>query len=250
MTQGSASPTRMTLEPRLSHSISALNVPAAAFSIPQSLEAQDAGVEGAHPWARRTQHPWEDPGDTPGPNREGAAPQLRLPSSSTAPPSAGCFLPLPDTGLPREQCERRRDPQRPEPQPPGGGGGLCSHCPRVRAVPSSGDGWAPPTSSTQPQGPALFGAQRLLSPQLPQLRVPSREGRRAVSASASPGTAPVPPTPRSPLRLWAPRAAAPHKADGQGRVLSARPKQPRGQCGPCPALLKARPSTSAPGKGH
>lgn len=108
-----------------------------------------------------------------------------------------------------------------------------------------------------PQGPALFRAQRLPSPQLPQLRVlRSEAGGRAFSlpgqhtASARPRRSPGAPHSLQFLCV----CGLPHSNSPQGRqdkvgFCQLIPSSHRANVAPFPALQKARPSTFAPRKG-
>lgn len=73
-----------------------------AFSILQSLRAQEAGVEGAHPWASHLQRPWEESvSRTPGPWGHCRLDLVRSsPQLPVRPPAASSF------------CLRQASPQR------------------------------------------------------------------------------------------------------------------------------------------
>lgn len=197
------------------------------------------------------------PEDTPGPTWEGAACSCGCPAPPPHHWSARCLLPPPDTGLPREQCEKQRGPQRPEPQPRGGsvltalGSGLSR--------PWEG-GWAPPTSSTQPPAPRALLSSGPRGCSLPNSRSCGSPGTKAggqVSSLPGQHTASARPrhSPGAPRTLQFPCICAPPPSSSpQGRqdkvgFCQLIPSSHRANVAPSPALQKARPSTSAPRKG-
>lgn len=160
------------------------------------------------------------PEDTPGPTWEGAACSCGCPAPPPHHWSARCLLPPPDTGLPREQCEKQRGPQRPEPQPRGALFSLPwgQGCPGLGRV----GGLLPQAApSPRPPGPcSLQGPEAALSP-TPAAAGPQerRQAGRSPHCPGStrrqpgPGIAPVPHAPFSSPASVPPRPAAPHKAD-------------------------------------
>lgn len=184
-------------------------------------------MEGAHPWARHTQHPWEDPVQDlralrtpqgrPGKEQPAAA-AAQLLRRTTGPPAAFSRRPTPASP---GSSARNSGAHRGQNLSPGG---ALFSLPWGQGCPGLGrvGGLLPQAApSPRPPGPcSLQGPEAALSP-TPAAAGPQerRQAGRSPHCPGStrrqpgPGIAPVPHAPFSSPASVPPRPAAPHKAD-------------------------------------